>query len=1490
MDATVDISQEIIVKTPLLKKEYKYRQILSMIKERTGQVVHSSLVAVPSHWSQTAGDILSQKYIRKAGVPVITVAVQEEGVFTEFARSEAGDNPEIPFTEQLGGETSAHQVFHRLAGCWTYWGIKSGYFKTRNHAIDFYNDTYDALYNQIAAPNSPQWFNTGLNWAYGIKSDASTSPLYYYDLDTKKVEKSKYSYMNPQVHACQPARALISTPKGPIKIGTVVKKNLIGLEVFDREGTTKVVAVADNGKKEVFRVELSNSNYIEATADHQILVVKDYYHNKAYQTFEYIRLDELEVGMRLVQRNNTTIELNKVSDVELAEAFLVGFLQGDGFQSRTMYSSPVIEFMTVTSEEHTAVMSAIEKVFVGKHYKIRDVKAKNNRLEVKRIRLYGKHLLHFLDKYALRENRWGVNLRVPAKIMQGGFNTVQQYLRALFQADGSVRKGSVSLNVISLDLLHDVQKLLFNFGIYSRINEGVAKGNKQAYHSLFIKNKSERQKFFDKVGFITSDKIEKLQETLKYQGKAVPDVKLETIVDIKSLGRERVYDIQTASENYLSNNVVVHNCFIQSISDHLIASGGIMDLAYREAAVFKFGSGSGSNFSKLRAKGEKLSSGGISSGLMSFLKIGDTSAGSIKSGGTTRRAAKLIAVDVDHPEIEDYIALKVREENKVAALVTGSMLNRQYLSVMRDAKTENELNIAGAEALDAGVPGGLVQRAMQAWLSGVKFDVETYDVDWQGEAYGTVTGQNANNSVTISDDFMAALEKDGDWNLTARTDGRVMKTVKAKKLWQDIAFAAWASADPAVLYTDTMNKWNTCINDERIIACNPCAEYHWFDDTACNLASLNIVAIWEQANKNVKKFMELLGFYARLFTTVLDISIQMAQFVSHAIAEKTHIYRTTGLGYANIGSFLMRQGLAYGSDEGNAVIAGITSIMTANAYLQSHRIAKELGSFPAYERNKDAFTEVMILHRSANYKCLLESPRSLLGETLLNNAQNIWADVVNAQGFRNAQTVVIAPTGTISLIMDTDTTGIEPDFSLVKHKKLAGGGYLKLINQAVPEALLNLGYSQEETDATVAFISGAQTFPHINSLDPLTARVFTEKALMQHITNEDLLNFGVSQTIIDNLDFSNFYDLDSILNHLQTESQVDLSVLRVQDEKFFNTQTFIFGFGNIDDCAIIKDHHKPIFACAVSAKPDGLVIDPMSHLKAMASAQPFVSGAISKTINMPNSATVQDIADIYLWAHKNGLKAVSVYRDGSKLSQPLMASVAEKLTKVIKAIEPAAEIKQERVENVINLIATRHVRRRLPNKRRGYTQKATIAGHNLYIRTGEYEDGTLGEIFLDMHKEGAAFRAVMHSFAIAVSIGLQYGVPLEEFCDAFVGTRFEPAGFVKGHDNIRMGKSLIDYVFRDIGFNYLNRHEYVEEKPKQDEDVTDRVLELASVNSVTTVDKKSDGGVVIRHIPVAVKASSIYTGDTCSSCGSTRMKSTGTCATCEECGTTSGCS
>ncbi|MGL4296774.1 MAG: adenosylcobalamin-dependent ribonucleoside-diphosphate reductase, partial [Aestuariivirga sp.] len=711
----------------------EFRKAVSEIKNPDGSVVfRQENIEVPTSWSQVATDILAQKYFRKAGVPAILKRVEENSVPSWLWRSEADEEAlaALPEKERIIGERSSKDVFNRLAGTWTYWGWKGGYFDNEEDARAFYDEMCFMLAEQMCAPNSPQWFNTGLHWAYGI--DGPGQGHYYVDFQTGKLTKSKSAYEHPQPHAC----------------------------------------------------------------------------------------------------------------------------------------------------------------------------------------------------------------------------------------------------------------------------------------------------------------------------------------------------------------------FIQSIADDLVNEGGIMDLWVREARLFKYGSGTGSNFSHLRGENEKLSGGGRSSGLMSFLKIGDRAAGAIKSGGTTRRAAKMVVVDVDHPDIEDYVDWKVKEEQKVAALVTGSKIVKKHLTAVMKACVNCEgpggdcyeieknpaLKRAVKDARKALVSDNLIKRVIQFARQGytsIAFD--TYDTDWDSEAYLTVSGQNSNNSVRVTDEFLRKVESDGDWNLIRRTDGKVHKTLKAKDLWEKIGYAAWASADPGLHFNATMNDWHTCPASGRIRASNPCSEYMFLDDTACNLASANLLQFYDRETQafDIAAYEHL----CRLWTVVLEISVMMAQFPSKEIAELSYEYRTLGLGYANIGGLLMSMGLGYDSAEGRALCGGLTAIMTGVSYATSAEMAGELGAFPGYKKNADAMLRVIRNHTRAargeaqGYEGLSVNPVPLdhatlaklgaTGEGLSARAKATWEQALSLgqqHGYRNAQTSVIAPTGTIGLVMDCDTTGIEPDFALVKFKKLAGGGYFKIINNAVPDALRALGY------------------------------------------------------------------------------------------------------------------------------------------------------------------------------------------------------------------------------------------------------------------------------------------------------------------------------------------------------------------------------------------------------------------------------------------------
>lgn len=886
-----------------------------------------------------------------------------------------------------------------------------------------------------------------------------------------------------------------------------------------------------------------------------------------------------------------------------------------------------------------------------------------------------------------------------------------------------------------------------------------------------------------------------------------------------------------------------HACFIQSVTDDLVNEDGIMGLWVREARLFKYGSGTGTNFSALRGAGESLSGGGESSGLMSFLKIGDRAAGAIKSGGTTRRAAKMVVVDIDHPDIEEYINWKASEEQKVAALVAGSKLCNTHLNAIMsacldgddehafDPKHNDALKKEMRKARRAMIPESYIQRVLQFAGQGFRqIEFRTFDTDWQSEAYLTVSGQNSNNSVRLTNAFIEAVENDSEWTLYRRIDGKPAKTLKATDLWDQIANAAWSSADPGVQFHNTINEWHTCSASGPINASNPCSEYMFLDDTACNLASLNLMAIrGPDGQIDVPAFEHAV----RLWTLTLELSVVMAQFPSKEIAQRSYEYRTLGLGYANLGGLLMASGLSYDSDEGRALCAAITALMTGSAYATSAEMAEELGAFPGYEKNAKAMLGVIANHRRAaeglttGYEGLTVKPVPLdhgncPQPEISLAAVAVWDRALalgTASGFRNAQVSVIAPTGTIGLIMDCDTTGIEPDFGLVKFKKLAGGGYFKIINQTVQEALGILGYDDNRINDIINYAVGFGTLkdaPSINH-ESLTAKGFTEESLEKL---EDALGSAFDIKFAFNkwtLGAEFCTDILGIDAQKLDEASFDLLEeigFERADIEFANL--YCCGAMTLEGAPHLKREHLSVFDCANPCGRTGkrhLSVE--SHIRIMAVAQPFVSGAISKTINMPNSASIEQCKDAYMLSWRLGLKAMALYRDGSKLSQPLatiMADDDEFADDLVDA--PAAvaapAVAEKIIERVIEIAADR---RRLPSRRKGYTQKAIVGGHKVYLRTGEYEDGQLGEIFVDMHKEGAAFRSLMNNFAIAISIGLQYGVPLEEYVEAFTFTRFEPAGIVDGNSTIKIATSILDYIFRELAISYLGRDDLAHAQP-----------------------------------------------------------------------------
>ncbi|GGX61540.1 ribonucleotide-diphosphate reductase subunit alpha [Tateyamaria omphalii] len=1195
----------------------------SEIRNPDGTVVFRlDEVEVPNSWSQVASDVIAQKYFRKAGVPSKLQKVEEKDVPEFLWRSEAADGA------IMGGETSSKQVFDRLAGAWAYWGWKGGYFTTEEDARAYYDEMRHMLATQRAAPNSPQWFNTGLHWAYGI--DGPAQGHHYVDYKTGKLTKSKSSYEHPQPHAC----------------------------------------------------------------------------------------------------------------------------------------------------------------------------------------------------------------------------------------------------------------------------------------------------------------------------------------------------------------------FIQSVEDDLVNDGGIMDLWVREARLFKYGSGTGTNFSSLRAAGESLSGGGKSSGLMGFLKIGDRAAGAIKSGGTTRRAAKMVIVDADHPDIEDFINWKVIEEQKVASIVAGSKMHEEKLNGIFEAigtwdgaeadaydpKKNNALKDAVKAAKKVAIPETYIKRVLDYAKQGhTSIEFPTYDTDWDSEAYSSVSGQNSNNSIRVTNAFLTAVEKDADWELINRVDGSITKTVRARDLWEQVGHAAWACADPGIQYHDTVNDWHTCPEDGQIRGSNPCSEYMFLDDTACNLASMNLLTFLKDGKFQVEEYMHA----SRLWTVTLEISVMMAQFPSKEIAQRSYDFRTLGLGYANIGGLLMNMGHGYDSDEGRALCGALTAIMTGVSYATSAEMAGELGPFPGYQKNADHMLRVMRNHRNAaygateGYEKLAVKPVALdhancPDPRLIDVAMGTWDEALKlgeAHGYRNAQSTVIAPTGTIGLVMDCDTTGIEPDFALVKFKKLAGGGYFKIINRSVPAALENLGYGSAQIEEIISYAVGHGSIGNAPAINHTT--------LTGH-------GFGANELAKVDAALESAFDIRFVFNQWTLGEEFCTGVLGIPAEKL-NDPTFdllkSLGFSKADIDAAndhvcgtmtlegaphLKEEHYHIFDCANPCGKKGkrfLSVD--SHITMMAAAQSFISGAISKTINMPNDATIEDCQRAYELSWSLGVKANALYRDGSKLSQPLAAALVEDDEDAQEVLESGAPAEKAAVlaEKIVEKIVVKEIvkshREKMPQRRKGYTQKAIVGGHKVYLRTGEYEDGNLGEIFIDMHKEGAGFRAMMNNFAIAVSVGLQYGVPLEEFVDAFTFTKFEPAGMVQGNDSIKNATSILDYVFRELAVSYLDRTDLAHVKPEgatfddigrgEEEGVSNvsELSETAASKSLEVLKQISSTGYLRKRLPqdlvvlqggmaeevtmdaevalqtlvpeVAVNgAASVstttvtaatttmdartkakmqgYEGEACGECGNYTLVRNGTCMKCNTCGATSGCS
>jgi ribonucleoside-diphosphate reductase alpha chain len=965
-----------------------------------------------------------------------------------------------------------------------------------------------------------------------------------------------------------------------------------------------------------------------------------------------------------------------------------------------------------------------------------------------------------------------------------------------------------------------------------------------------------------------------------------------------------------------------HACFIQSVQDDLVGENGIMDLWSREARLFKYGSGTGTNFSTLRSQGEPLSGGGRSSGLLSFLKIGDRAAGAIKSGGTTRRAAKMVCLDLDHPDVEDFIDWKVKEEQKVAALIAGSKsMELKLKEVLHacnigttsqntgdafDPESNGLLKAAILNAKKAHIPLSYIVRVVELAKQGYKdIEFEAYDSDWNSEAYHTVSGQNSNNSLRIPNTFMDAVKKDKPWYTRLRTNQQIAKTMDAKSLWDEISYAAWQCADPGLQFDTTINEWHTCPNDGPIRASNPCSEYMFLDDTACNLASLNLLKFFDPDKGQLD--LKAIQHACRIWTTVLDISVQMAQYPSRSIARNSWDYRTLGLGYANLGALLMHLGIPYGSDEALAITGGITAVMTAEAYKTSAEMAKELGAFPRFENNRTEMLRVIsnhckAAHGSNDYDNLAVKPMALdhvlCPKELRDLACESWDKAYEMglkYGYRNAQVTAIAPTGTIGLLMDCDTTGIEPDFALVKFKKLAGGGYFKIINQSIPAALKKLGYTKKQIKDMINYCIGHKTLaeaPIIN-FSSLKEKGFTEELLIK-INNELPQAFDIS-FVINKYTIGESFCIEKLRINPADLASANANILKLigfTEEDIDHVNEYVCGAMTLEGAPHIKPEHLPVFDCANRCGRKGSrSISAIDHVRMMAAAQPFISGAISKTVNLPYESTVEDIKKIFTDAWSMMIKAIAIYRDGSKLSQPLNSQALKWFDHEEEIETPAERIKKIAID-ATNYIS-KNQRRLLPSRRSGYTQKVRIGGHSVYLRTGEYEDNSLGEIFLDINKEGTLLRSMMNSFAIAVSLGLQYGVPLEEFVDVFIFSRFEPNGFVQQHDRIKNATSIIDFVFRDLAINYLDRYDLAHIPLESNSEKAK--VNLISHQSSTQMYSDGSRSQEVSSVRIQVETRDEarikgYEGDPCPECGSLCLVRNGSCLKCDQCGSTTGCS
>jgi ribonucleoside-diphosphate reductase alpha chain len=1207
-------------------------------------------------------------------------------------------------------EWSLKQLIDRVVKTYRKTGEEYGYFATPKDAEVFEHELAWMLVHQYFSFNSPVWFNVG-----------TASPQ--------------------QVSACQPYDALVSTPGGMIPIGRLVEDNAVGTKVYDAHGLTRIVATKANGTKEVLRLRTKAGHTLDVTADHLV------WRASGEDTGRFVPAGQLRVGDKLVWHRKGSFGEAEITSREIAEAALAGWLQADGFvgQRPGTNRSLTIEAMTVTDDERRWVTEALDRIFPDMHRHERSVETQRADLDCRRTRIHGNALAPFVDAWDLRAR--GVDMAVPERLFTAPLPVVAAYLRSLFQAEGYVsrreRSVLVGLDMISEQLVRGVQTLLARFGIFARVDrKAERRENRHDLWGIRIQNAGDRRIFADEIGFVDSVKREELAAGFDVAGRPAYETKRLEIASIDTLGSMEVYDIQTESGEYLSANLRVHNCFILSVDDSM---DSILNWYREEGLIFKGGSGAGLNLSRIRSSKELLSSGGTASGPVSFMRGADASAGTIKSGGATRRAAKMVVLDVDHPDVEEFVQTKAREEDKIRAL------------------------------RDAG-----------------------FDMDLGGRDITSVQYQNANNSVRVSDEFMRAVEADGEFALRARTTGEVVDTVKARELFDKIAKAAWECADPGLQYDDTINDWHTNPETGRITASNPCSEYLSLDNSSCNLASMNLMKFLREDNTfDVAKFVKSV----ELVFTAMDISICFADFPTEKIGEVTRAYRQLGIGYANLGALLMATAHAYDSEGGRALSAAITSLMTGVSYRRSAELAGVVGAYEGYARNAAAHTRVMRKHAAANDAV---RPVGADDKRILDAASKEWRsglEIGEKNGWRNAQASLLAPTGTIGLAMDCDTTGVEPDLALVKFKKLVGGGSMQIVNQTVPRALRTLGYQEEQVEAIVEYIA-------------------------EH--------------------------------------------------------------GHVVDAPGLRPEHYEVFDCAMGQRS----IKAMGHVRMMAALQPFLSGAISKTVNLPESATVADIGNVYLEGWKLGLKALAIYRDNCKVGQPLSAK------------------KKEAEKAEAQVVEYRPVRKRLPKSRPSRTTKFSVGGAEGYLTASSYPDDGIGEVFLKLGKQGSTLAGVMDAFSIAISVALQYGVPLETYVEKFVNTRFEPAGMTEDPD-IRMAPSVMDYVFRRLALDFLPYEQRAElgiltaaertAEVRGEDPASVRAeaeAELAAMAASAQTERRPAAPQPAAPAPTQAGSSTelmeavqgkAADAPLCLTCG-TKMRPAGSCYVCEGCGSTSGCS